>query len=201
MGKWKTSYDGQRKYNKSWEELYPWLACLEDTAYCTVCHCTVKNKKNCLDLHERTKKHAKRIGQSVTAQDSSIEKPKIPNFVQAWEEEFPWLMNLDGSSYCKLCHSFLQNKKLSLISHEKTAKHAKKAAEEGQQENSYTLVSADSPGLPPDEDHEADEEQPDHAPIDVKEVVVSYGQSHSYKSHKIPKPRVWFRVMTSVTNR
>lgn len=60
MGKWKTSYEAGRKYNKEWEKEFKWLTARGNACHCKVCNTEITSmKKSALVLHEKGAKHVK----------------------------------------------------------------------------------------------------------------------------------------------
>jgi len=59
----KTSYEATRKYRKEWEATYPWVKKSSDgteSAFCKLCHVTLKAHKGNLDQHQKSSSHVSR---------------------------------------------------------------------------------------------------------------------------------------------
>ncbi|RUS85703.1 hypothetical protein EGW08_006497 [Elysia chlorotica] len=62
--KWKGAYESNRKYQKHWENTFPWVKKAADgseNAFCKYCHCLVMPKTSTLERHESTMKHKNRV--------------------------------------------------------------------------------------------------------------------------------------------
>lgn len=64
MGKWKSTYEERRKYNKEWEIQFKWLTCRDSLCHCKVCNLDIKSmKRDVLLQHEKSVKHVNCISQ------------------------------------------------------------------------------------------------------------------------------------------
>lgn len=88
MGKWKTSYEEGRKYNKEWEKEFKWLTSRGSACHCKVCNVEITSlKKNALLQHEKSAKHVKQFSAVSTIPKGiqsffgdSAEKTKVKEF-------------------------------------------------------------------------------------------------------------------------
>ncbi|XP_068211700.1 protein FAM200B-like [Palaemon carinicauda] len=72
MGRWKTSYEEGRKYNKEWEKEFKWVTARGNACHCKVCNITIASmKKSVLVLHEKGAKHIKNC-ESVGKHEKTI---------------------------------------------------------------------------------------------------------------------------------
>ena len=87
--KWKATYDGGRKYNKTWESKYSWLLKASDgseNAFCKLCHAVMKPKQSNLTKHENTAKHIQQIKALTSVQPIQVvRKPTIADEVKTAE--------------------------------------------------------------------------------------------------------------------
>lgn len=64
MGKWKASYDSERKFQSEWSKEFLWAKESPDgsgSAYCKLCKSNIVPRKHSLKQHEDTEKHKKRV--------------------------------------------------------------------------------------------------------------------------------------------
>ena len=99
--KWKATYDGGRKYNKTWESKYSWLSKASDgseNAFCKLCHAVMKPKQSNLTKHENTAKHIQRIKALTSVQPIQVvRKPTIADEVKTAEIEMAVTMACHSS--------------------------------------------------------------------------------------------------------
>ena len=73
--KWKGHYDSGRKYNKTWEETYAWVAKASDgteNAFCKLCRTSIQPRASNLANHEKSEKHVRRIKDASTMRSLQV---------------------------------------------------------------------------------------------------------------------------------
>ena len=86
MGKWKASYDSERKFQSEWSKEFLWAKESPDgsgSAYCKLCKSNIVPRKHSLKQHEDTEKHKKRVPDPKLAprlniSSSELTKLKMP---------------------------------------------------------------------------------------------------------------------------
>ena len=80
-GKWKGSYDSGRKYNKSWEEKFVWVAKAADgteNAFCKLCRIQVAPRASRLTDHEKSKAHTNRVSSAKNTVPMPFKRTQRP---------------------------------------------------------------------------------------------------------------------------
>ena len=99
--KWKTSYDGGRRYNKTWESKFSWLSKASDgseDAFCKLCHALMKPKQSNLTAHEKTNKHIQRVkALTLVKPIQVVRNPTIADEVKTAEIELAVTMACHSS--------------------------------------------------------------------------------------------------------
>ena len=74
--KWRSTYDSDRRPNKTWEGMYPWVIKAPDgseNSFCRLCHAIMQPRLSAVVAHEKTKKHQ----QKVRAAASTLPLPVV----------------------------------------------------------------------------------------------------------------------------
>ena len=99
--KWKASYDGGRKYNKTWESKFSWLSKASDGSedgFCKLCHTAMKPKQSNLTKHEKSEKHLLRVKASRSVRPIQVVRnPTIAEEVKTAEIELAVTMACHSS--------------------------------------------------------------------------------------------------------
>ncbi|CAM1306207.1 Uncharacterised protein g4276 [Pycnogonum litorale] len=77
MPKWKCSYEGGRRYMKSWEEKYVWVKQASDgteNAFCKICHQSIIPKASNLANHGKSDKHMKNVSAANSSKSIPFKK-------------------------------------------------------------------------------------------------------------------------------